>query len=146
MDQKEMLKNFYLFRGVGSNDLNALNTIVEPKVYMAGDVIYNEGEVADALFLIEMGTVDIVPKGKEMVFATIGSGQGFGELPFFEHGTRSASASVRERTHLLRIPFDPLSTLLTKQPGLALLVHRNACAFFAKHFRMIALDLNRRYL
>ena len=146
MDQKEMLKNFYLFRGVTSNDLYALNAIVETKVFMAGDLVYSEGEVADALFLIEMGTVDIVPKGKEIVFATIGSGQGFGEFAFFERGTRSASASVRERTHLLRIPFEPLSKLLAEQPGLALLVYRNACAFFAKHFRMIALDLNRRYL
>jgi CRP-like cAMP-binding protein len=146
MDQKEMLKNFYLFRGVSSNDLNALEAITERKVFSGGDLVYNEGDVADALFLIEMGTVDIVPKGKEIVFATIGSGQGFGEFAFFERGARSASASVRERTHLLRIPFDPLAKVLAERPGFALLVYRNACAFLAKHFRMIALDLNRRYL
>jgi len=146
MDQKEILKNFYLFRGVTSEDLYALNGIVEAKVYMGGDLVYSEGEVADALFLVEMGTVDIVPKGKEIVFASIGSGQGFGELAFFERGTRPASASVRERTHLLRVPFEGLSKLLAERPKLALLVYRNACAFFAKHFRMIASDLNRRYL
>jgi CRP-like cAMP-binding protein len=101
MDQRELLKNFYLFTDITSNDLQALESIVERKFYMAGDLIYSEGEAADALFLVEMGTVDIVPKGKEIVFATIGSGQGFGEFPFFERGTRSASASAREPTHLL---------------------------------------------
>ncbi len=81
-----------------------------------------------------------------MVFTTIGSGQGFGELAFFERGKRPASASARERTYLLRIPYERLSKVLAERPELTLLVYRNACAFFAKHFRTIALDLNRRYL
>ena len=146
MDQRELLKKYHLFTGVTSDDLRALETIVERKGYMAGDLIYSEGEVADALYLIEMGTVDIVPKGKDQVFATIGGGQGFGDLAFFERGKRPASAYTRERTYLLRIPYERFSKLLTERPELALLVHRNACVFFAKHFRMIALDMNRRYL
>ena len=145
MDQKELLKNFYLFTDVTSNDLGALEAIAERKVYIAGDLVYSEGEVADALFVVEMGTVDIVPKGKETVFATIGSGHGFGELAFFERGTRPASASARERTHLLRIPYERLSKALSERPGLALVVYRNACGFFARHFRAMALDLDRRY-
>jgi CRP-like cAMP-binding protein len=146
MDQRELLKNFYLFTDVTSNDLQAVEAIVEKKAYIAGDLVYNGGEVADALFLVEMGTVDIVPKGKERAFATIGSGHGFGELAFFERGTRPASASARERTHLLRIPYERLSKVLSERPGLALIVYRNACAFFARHFRAMALDLNHRYL
>jgi CRP-like cAMP-binding protein len=146
MDQGELLKKFHLFIGVSSKDLQALEAIVERKGYTAGDLVYNEGDVADALFLIEMGTVDILPKGKETVFATIGSGQGFGEAAFFEGGMRPASAYTRERTYLLRISFEQLSKMLAERPELALLVYRNACKFFAKHFRTIALDLDRRYL
>ena len=146
MDQQELLKNFYLFTDATFNDLRALDAIVERRVYMAGNLVYSAGEVADALFLIETGTVEIVPRDKEMVFATMGSGQGFGELAFFEHGTRPASASVREHTQLLRIPFELFSKVLTERPELALLVSRNACVFFAKHFRRLSLDLNNRYL
>lgn len=146
MDQKELLKNFYLFTGVTFNDLQALEAIVERKAYIAGDHVYSEGEAADALFLVEMGTVDIVGKGREIVFATIGSGHGFGELAFFERGARPASAFARERTHILQIPYERFSRLLSERPGLALIVYRNACAFFAKHFRAMAIDLNRRYL
>jgi CRP-like cAMP-binding protein len=146
MDQRELLKNFYLFNSVSSKDLQALEAIAERKSYIAGDLVYSEGDVADALFIIEMGAVDIVPRGKEMVFTTIGSGQGFGELAFFERGKRPASASARERTYLLRIPFERFSKVLADRPELALVIYRNACAFFAKHFRTIALDLNRRYL
>ena len=146
MDQRELLKNFYLFRGVTSDDLHALDAIAERRICIAGDLVYSEGDVADALFIVEMGTVDVMPRGKEIVFATIGSGQGFGELAFFERGMRPASAFARERTYLVRIPYERLSKVLAERSELALLVYRNACAFFAKHFRAMALDLNRRYL
>jgi hypothetical protein len=36
--------------------------------------------------------------------------------------------------------------VLAERPELALLVYRNACAFFAKHMRRLALTLNNRYL
>jgi CRP/FNR family transcriptional regulator len=145
MDQRELLKNYYLFAGATSDDFQALDAIVERKTYIAGDLVFREGDPADALFLVEMGTVDIVPKGKETVFATIGSGQSFGEFSFFAQGTRPASALTRERMYLMRIPYERLSKVLAERPALALLVYRNACVFFAKHFRALALDLNRRY-
>ncbi len=146
MDQREPFKNFYLFNGATSHDLQALEAIAERRFYIAGDRVYSEGDVADALFFIEMGAVDIKTSEKERVFLRMGSGQGFGELAFFERGTRPASATAHERTHLVRIPYERLSKVLAERPELALLVYRNACAFFAKHLRTLALDLNRRYL
>jgi CRP-like cAMP-binding protein len=146
MDHQELLKNFYLFTDATANDLRALEAITESRVCIAGDLVYHEGEVADALFLIEIGTVDIMPRGKETVFVTMGSGQGFGELAFFEQGPRPAAAYSREHTHLLRIPFARLAQVLAERPELALLVYRNACAFFAKHIRRMASTMNHRYL
>ena len=146
MDHRELLKNFYLFTDATATDLQALEAISEPRVCIADDAVYHEGETADAMFLVEMGTVDIMPLGKEMVFAEMGSGQGFGELAFFEHGPRPAAAYARELTHLLRIPFAQLVQVLAERPELALLVYRNTCAFFAKHIRKMALTLNHQYL
>jgi CRP/FNR family transcriptional regulator, cyclic AMP receptor protein len=146
MEHQELLKNFYLFTDATANDLRALEAICEARVCIAGDLVYRAGEVADALFLIEMGTVDIMPMGKETVFTSMGSGQGFGELAFFEHGPRPAAAYAREPTHLLRIPFARFAQVLAERPALGLLVYRNACAFFAKHLRRMALTLNHRYL
>ena len=146
MDHRELLTNFYLFTDATANDLRALEAICEPVVCIAGDLVYGAGQVADALFLIEMGTVDIMPMGKETVFTTMGSGQGFGELAFFERGPRPAAAYAHEPTRLLRIPFERLLQVLAERPELALLVYRNACTFFAKHIRRMAIALNHRYL
>ena len=146
MNQKQLLKNIYLFNGATPDDLDAVSGIAEPKVYVVGDFVYHEGDVADALYVVETGSIDLLPVGKEAVFTTIGGGQAFGELAFFEHGKRPASASARELTHVLRIPYDKLSKLLAARPGLALLFYRNTCTFFTKHFRRIAVGLDHRYL
>ena len=146
MDQREVFKNYYLFSGVSSNDLAALEAITERRSYTAGELIFSAGAAADALFIIEAGTVEIVLKGKEVTLATLGSGQGFGDLAFFDRGTQPASASARERGYVLRIPFEQFSKVLAERPDLALLVYRNACTYFAKHLRRIGLDLNSRYL
>ena len=112
---------------------------------MAGNLIYDPGQDSDALFIIEMGTVDIIPQGKQVPFATMGNGQSLGELAFFHPDKRVATAIVRERTQLVRIPFDKLTQLVTERPTFALIFYRNASMFLAKHVRGFAFERNHRY-
>jgi CRP-like cAMP-binding protein len=142
----ELLRNIYLFQGANPDDLVTLAAITEPKDFLPGDFVYQSGDPAEAMFYIEMGTVEIVNPRTQRVFATLGTGQSIGEVAFFDGGNRNAVAVTRELTRVLRIPFDRLSTVLTERPGLALVVYRNASAFLAKHMRQLALEINYRYL
>src|SRR5687767_12949424 len=145
MNKADLIKGTYLFRGIDANDLTALLGITEQTVLLAGQLAYDVDQLSDAIFIIEMGTIDIVVKGKQAPVATMGNGQTLGELAFFEPDKRFATATARERTQLVRIPFDKLAGLLTDRPALALLFYRNACAFFAKHIRELGSDRDRRY-
>ena len=62
MNKTDLIKNNYLFRDIAANDLSALATIAEEKDLNAGNLIYDAGQDSDAIFIIEMGTVDIIPK------------------------------------------------------------------------------------
>jgi len=145
MEHQEILTHVYLFRGATSEDLRALAGIAERKVVIAGDRVYAEGDAPDAMFLIEMGRVDVRPEQRDLAVVTLGSGQAFGELGFFTAGRRSVSAYAREPTYLLRLPFDALTKLLSERPALALIVYRNACRYFAAHLGQVALQLDRPY-
>jgi CRP-like cAMP-binding protein len=145
MNKSDLIKNTYLFRGMSSDDLNALSPSVEERVLKQGELAYDAGQDSDAIFIIEMGTVDIIPHGKQSPFATLGSGQTFGELAFFQPDKRAASATARERTQLVRIPFDKLVQLVTDRPTFGLVFYRNACLFLAKHVRELALERDQRY-
>jgi CRP-like cAMP-binding protein len=145
MENAELIRNTYLFRGIAADDLAALSTITEVKVLTPGQTVYDVDQASDAIFIIELGTVDIVVKGKQAPVATMGSGQTLGELAFFQPGKRFATATARERTHVARISFDKLVQLLTQRPALAVLFYRNACTFLAKHVQELAADRDRRY-
>jgi CRP-like cAMP-binding protein len=145
MVNTDLVSNTYLFRGIAADDLAALSKIAEDAVLSPGQTIYDVDQTADAIFIIEMGTVDIVVKGKQAPVATMGTGQTLGELAFFQPDKRFATATARERTHIVRIAFDKLAQLLTDRPSLALLFYRNACTFLARHVRELAADRDRRY-
>ena len=145
IENTELLRNAYLFRGITDGDLSALSKIVEQVVFPPGHLVYDVDQVSDAIFIIEMGTIDIVVKGKQAPVVTMGNGQTLGELAFFQPDKRFATATARERTQLVRIPFDKLTQLLTDRPAFALLFYRNACAFFAKHVRELGSERDRRY-
>jgi CRP/FNR family transcriptional regulator len=145
MDRQTLLERTYLFAGATNDDLASLVEIAVPKKYLQGEFLFNGGDEADAMFVVEMGTVDIVPAGKELAVVTIGSGQTFGEMAFFSRGQRPASARAREISNVLRIPFDRLERLLGERPDLAMTFYRNACGFLAKHVRTLLGDLDRRY-
>jgi CRP-like cAMP-binding protein len=145
MNKADLIKNTYLFHGIAANDLSALSGIAEETTLLPGHLVYDVEQHSDALFIIDVGTVDIVVKGKQAPVVTMGSGQTLGELAFFQPDKRFATATVRERTQLVRIPFDKLTRLLTDRPTLALLFYRNACAFFAKHIRELGSERDRRY-
>jgi len=142
----EAVKEIYLFRGASPEDLAVVAAITERRDWLSGDVLYQAGEPADAMFHIEMGTIELAKPGAQVVFATIGSGQTIGEIGFFQRGNRAGTATAREQTRALRISYDKLTELLSARPQLALVVYRNAAAFLAGHFRQLALERDQRYL
>jgi CRP-like cAMP-binding protein len=140
-----LLKRIYLFGDATDADIAGLIQIATPRKYQQGELVFNEGDDADAMFIVEIGTVDMVPTGKELAVVTIGSGQALGEVAFFRRGKRPGSARARETSTLMRIPFDRLEQLLVERPAFALSFYRNACGFLAKHLRTLITEVDRRY-
>jgi CRP-like cAMP-binding protein len=145
MDGQRLLNRIYLFEDATDADIASLIEIATPRKYRQGEFVFNEGDEADAMFVVEMGTVDMVPTGKELAIVTIGSGQAFGEVAFFRRGKRPGSARAREASTVLRIPFDRLEQLLVERPAFALSFYRNGCGFLAKHLRTLITEVDRRY-
>ena len=128
-----------------ANDVRALEAISEPTVCTAERRSHTWGRSRCAVPHRD-GDNRHYADGERDGLRHHGEWAGFGELSFFERGPRPAAAYAHEPTHLLRISYERLAQVLTERPELALLVYRNACAFFAKHMRRLALTLNNRYL
>ncbi|MDQ5838509.1 MAG: Crp/Fnr family transcriptional regulator [Acidobacteriota bacterium] len=70
--------------------------------------IYREGDIADALYVIERGRVKICSieetTGREAVIDIVGRGALFGESSLYSAGVREKCAIAYENVRLLRIP------------------------------------------
>lgn len=89
----------------------------EIESYNPGEAIVVEGSLGDALFLILSGQV-AVHRGPQ-TFATLSSGEFFGEMSLVEPAPRSASVTAMSATFLFRLPHDQLRDLISDDPNAA---------------------------
>ncbi len=85
------------------------------------EVLFNEGDTADALFVVQSGRVGIGRRsvdGRESLVALMEPGDLFGEMPLFDQAPRSASARALERSEVVRIGFEVVRTELEAHPEL----------------------------
>ena len=77
------------------------------RTYAAGDVVYQEGDPADSLFLVERGRLAVTvtsADGRELTFAVLGENEVFGELALLSSdGHRATTVRALEATDTLAI-------------------------------------------
>jgi len=87
-----------------------------------GDVLFNEGDAPDALYLVGMGRIAIAIANpidrRESVVALMEQGDLFGELGLLDDGPRSALARALEPSDVLEVPFQPVRELFIEHPQL----------------------------
>lgn len=79
------------------------------KTYKAGDVLFNEGDVAESLFIIQRGQIRLYrPKGRGFVeIGVLRAGEVIGEMAYFDEKARrrSCSAAAMVSTEMVEISF-----------------------------------------
>jgi CRP-like cAMP-binding protein len=87
-----------------------------------GDILFNEGDPPEALYLVLRGRLAIALANpidrRESVVALMEAGDLFGEMGMLDGGPRSAMARALEPTTVLSIPYAPILQLFEDQPRL----------------------------
>ncbi len=128
-----LLKDIYFFKTFTQEELDKVVAITERKQYHAGQQIFNRGDMANRMYFLEIGTVEIAVEDK--VLAQIGKGGVFGEMPFLDAGDRSATARTLEETHLIEIDYADLNKVLLNSPEMALKFYIVAARYVSKRLR-----------
>jgi glutaminase len=93
-----------LLGGLTSAELALVQSVVEMVHVSEGDVVFREGDHADAIFFVLSGLVSVrlplAGTGRDRRLATLGAGVAVGEMAFLDEGHRSADV-VAERDSLL---------------------------------------------
>jgi len=119
----QLLTQVPIFEHLEGKELEHLSSLLQARRYPKGEVIFHQGDVGTALFIIRKGQVAIrlsSPDGKEATLALLERGDFFGELALLDGEPRSTDAVAREETEVLSLQRESFHVFLASSPQVAL--------------------------
>ncbi len=140
-----LLQEVPLFAGL---ELAELADLVGTIDLEAGEELWRQGQQAEALYVVERGSVAVaarLPGEREVTIATLGSREVLGELALLDGGVRTAGVRALEPTRLLRLGRAEFRALVLSRDPCARMLRRRltdlACARLRERHRTLAATL-----
>lgn len=115
-----LLKKIHLFIAMTDEELKRLAPQFEEVSFKAGEVVFTQGDVADAFYVIHSGKVDVIAinvlTGAERKLATLVPGDYFGERGVAQGATRSATVQAVTDVTLFKLSRDQFHTFIGRNP------------------------------
>ncbi len=99
-----------------------LHSEERPSTYVAGQVVFAEGEPGTAMYIVRTGSVEL--RAGDRFLERLGPGGVLGEMALVDPAPRSATAVAAEDCSLVVIDREVFDNLVRKVPGFALEVMR----------------------
>ncbi|HEX6498831.1 MAG TPA: Crp/Fnr family transcriptional regulator [Micromonosporaceae bacterium] len=118
----EVLARSGLFQGVESEAAEALAKEMEIVEIRKGEVVFNEGEQGDSLYIVLAGKIKVgrrAADGRQNLIALMGPSDMVGELSLFDPGPRTATATAVVDSRLARLRKHALRPWLNNRPEIA---------------------------
>lgn len=116
------LKKISIFQSLNSQELRMIAEVLSDEEFASGEVLFNEGELGECMYLLVEGKVAIFtgvpPKTKTL--AIFEPGDFFGEMGLYDDKPRAASAMARESSRVLVLHKTDFCDLIAEYPPVAL--------------------------
>jgi CRP-like cAMP-binding protein len=121
-DHVERLSRTSFFADAAHEHLATVAGAGRERDLVRGDVLFNEGDVPDSIYLVTRGRIAIAKSSpidrRESVVALMEPGDLFGDMGMLDDGPRSAMARALEPSAVLQIPFEPVRAMFNDDPRL----------------------------
>jgi len=117
----EVLRRVPMFAAIEPAKLKLLAFMCERVGFEPGNLLMQQGDLADAAYLIIDGHAEVIletPSGPVIV-ATVGSNEIVGEVGILGNAPRAATVRAKDRLIALRIPKEPFMRMLREFPTVA---------------------------
>ena len=109
-DAVGLLRRVPMLRPLPLPSVEQLARGLEPVDVAAGGVVFRQGDVGDRYYVVESGDVEVVGDGR--VVATLGPGEGFGEIALLRRTPRTATVVARSDVRLRALLSDRFLTVV----------------------------------
>jgi CRP/FNR family cyclic AMP-dependent transcriptional regulator len=117
----DLLGRVALYAELEPVELDALARAAERREFARDEAIFAVNEAADGLYVIASGRVKVCVSsagGRELILATLGPGQFFGDMALLDDAPRSASVVTQLPTVAYRIKREDFEQLLDLHPSI----------------------------
>jgi CRP-like cAMP-binding protein len=116
---KDIIEKVPIFEGATDEFIKETIMNLIPVVYTPGDYIVTAGELGFDMFFISKGSVDVVSADGSTIYATLSSGQFFGEIALLLSMPRTASIIAKGYCDLYSLDKDTFDRILARYPVFA---------------------------
>lgn len=117
----DLIQRVSFFAGFDDATLERIAKEVRQVVLTPGEVLFNENESGDSVFVIARGAVHVLKRieGEEQLLAVLGGGDVFGEMAFLTGEPRTATIKAATSVVLVEISRKNLSGMMEAVPTLS---------------------------
>jgi CRP-like cAMP-binding protein len=114
-EKKNFLKQLPIFKHLSTKEIVQLMRMLKGRTYLKGEILFNQGDTARAMFIIFKGKVELKKTSQDGTVKTIGhaaDGEFFGETALLEDVPRPATAIAQEKTFVFMLFKSTLDNLV----------------------------------
>lgn len=123
MEEFWNMRGINLFDGLTGEEIEEVLELAPPRSYRKGEYIFFTGDAADALYILELGTVKVsyvTLNGDEKVLNIFQPGDIFGELFLGKYRQRVGEAQALDDVIVCKMSEDTFLSLIQRVPQIAL--------------------------
>jgi len=118
----EFLKKLEIFQDLEEPKIKKLADMIQPLDFSENEVVFKQGDPADAFYMIKEGKVKVVKEmdGEQKVIVELGPGSFFGEMALIEGKPRNATIICTTDAKLLKLTKNNFNLLIGSNPSILL--------------------------
>ena len=126
----DLFENVALFDGLTKKELEKVADLCIEKQFAPGEIIIQQGDMGDEMYVIQEGQVEIIIMGvkPERPIVILGKGQILGEMSLLDEGFRSATGRATTNTTVQMINGKKFTQLTEQDTHIGFIVMRNLAA------------------
>lgn len=139
MENTELLRRIGFFKGLTAMEMLRFNRIIISQHVKAGDIIINQEEKGDAVYVIKSGSVEVLiqKQGDErpVHINTLEALSHFGEMALLDDSRRSATVRAITDCSLIILKRHDLERILDSDQELAVKFYRSVATTLSQRLR-----------
>ena len=121
-----------LFQRISSHIIDEIAELVTQESHPAGDVVFREGDVADFLYILEEGEINLIIQGEKRLFFPVDkTGSVLGWSSLVEPNRYTATAECVKESKIIKIDAERLMRVFQRHPAEGLTIMKRLAGVIA---------------